>query len=98
MGDQQVNFTRVVAESLLSGVSNNDSAARAVNKALIGGGCIFIHSRSLDEFLLKSTVMTTDFKRNSTGRTRMHEYAQTPLINALVTALNASSNNNTSVP
>ena len=27
-----------------------------------------------DEFLLKSTVMTTDFKRNSSGRTRIYEY------------------------
>ena len=27
-----------------------------------------------DEFLLKSPVMTTDFKRNSSGRTRIYEY------------------------
>ena len=31
--------------------------------------------------------MTTDFKRNSSGRTRIHEYSPPP-INALVTALN----------
>ena len=31
-----------------------------------------------DEFLLKSTVMTTDFKRNSSGRTRIYEYPPPP--------------------
>ena len=51
-------------------------AGRAVTKALIGGGggaysCIRVLP---DEFLLKSTVMTTDFRRNSSGRTRIYEY------------------------
>ena len=44
---------------------------RAETKALIGGGGgAYSYIRVLpDEFLLKSTVMTTDFKRNSSGRT-----------------------------
>ena len=41
-----------------------------------------------DEFLLKLTVMTTDFNRNSSGRTQIYEYAPPPpTINGLVTAL-----------
>ena len=48
---------------------------RAETKALIGGGGAYSYIRVLpDEFLLKSTVMTTDFKRNSSGRTRIYEY------------------------
>ena len=59
---------------------------RAVTKALIGGGG-YSYIRVLpDEFLLKSVVITVNFKRNSSGRTRIYEYA-TPPINALVTAL-----------
>ena len=53
---------------------------RAVTKALMGGGggaysyiCVLP-----DEFLLKSTVMTTDFKRNSSGRTQIYEYTPPP--------------------
>ena len=53
---------------------------RAVTKALIGGGggaysyiCVL-----LDEFLLKSTVMATDFERNLSGRTRIYEYPPPP--------------------
>ena len=64
---------------------------RAVTKALIGGGggaysyiCVLP-----DEFLLKSTVMTTDFKRNSSDRTRIYEYSPLPPppFDALVTVL-----------
>ena len=44
-----------------------------------------------DEFLLKSTVMTTDVKRNSLGRTRVYEYAPPSPINALVKALYTTS-------
>ena len=44
-----------------------------------------------DEFLLKSTLVTTDFKRNSSGRMRRYEYSPPPSpplpINALVSAL-----------
>ena len=47
---------------------------RAVSKALIGGGAYSYVCVLLDQFLLKSTVMTTDFKRNSSGRTRIYEY------------------------
>ena len=61
---------------------------RAKTKALIGGGGVYSYIRVLpDEFLLKSTVMTTDFKRNSSGRTRIYEYTPPPPINALVSAL-----------
>ena len=63
---------------------------RAETKALIGGGGggAYSYIRLLpDEFLLKSTVMTTDFKRNSSGRTRIYEYIPPPPINALVSAL-----------
>ena len=51
---------------------------RAVTKALIGGGGVGAYSyiRVLpDEFLLKSVVITVDFKTNSSGRTRIYEYA-----------------------
>ena len=56
---------------------------RAETKALIGGGGggggAYSYIRVLpDEFLLKSTVMTTDFKRNSSGRTRIYEYTPLP--------------------
>ena len=53
---------------------------RAETKALIGGGGgAYSYIRVLpDEFLLKSTVMTTDFKRNSSGRTRIYEYTPPP--------------------
>ena len=54
---------------------------RAETKALIGGGGGGAYSYIrvlLDEFLLKSTVMTTDFKRNSSSRTRIYEYTPPP--------------------
>ena len=61
---------------------------RAETNALIGGGGAYSYIRVLpDEFLLKSTVMTTDFKRNSSSRTRIYEYTPPPPINALVSAL-----------
>ena len=59
---------------------NCSRVVRAETKALIGGGGgggggAYSYIRVLpDEFLLKSTVMTTDFKRNSSGRTRIYEY------------------------
>ena len=60
---------------------------RAVIKALIEGGYSYIRVLP-DEFLLKSVVIAVDFKRNSSGRTRIYEYAPPPLpINALVAAL-----------
>ena len=54
--------------------------SRTVTKALIGGGGgAYSYIRVLpDEFLLKSTVMTTDFKKNSSGRTRIYEYPHPP--------------------
>ena len=52
---------------------------RAVTKALIGGGGGYSYIRVLpDEFLLKSVVITVDFKRNSSGRKRIYEYAHPP--------------------
>ena len=67
-------FIRVKAQSI-----------RAETKALIGGGGAYSYIRVLlDEFLLKSTVMTTDFKRNSSGRTRINKYTPPPnLVSAL---------------
>ena len=54
-------------------------ACRAVTKALIGGGGAYSYIRVLpDEFLLKSIVMSTDFKKNSSGRTRIYEYSPPP--------------------
>ena len=53
---------------------------RTVTKALIGGGGghqSYIRV-SPDEFLLKSTVMTTDFRRNSSGRAQIYEYPPPP--------------------
>ena len=53
-----------------------DVGGRAETKALIGGGGVYSYIRVLpDEFLLKSVVITVDFKRNSSGRTRVYEYA-----------------------
>ena len=40
---------------------------RAETRALVGGG-VFISSP--DAILMKSTLITTDFKQNSSGRTR----------------------------
>ena len=41
-----------------------------------------------DEFLLKLTLIKTDFKRNLSGRTRRYEYSPPPSpINALVSPL-----------
>ena len=62
---------------------------RAETKALIGGGGgVYSYIRVLpDEFLLKSVVITVDFKRNLSGRTRIYEYAPPPPINALVSSL-----------
>ena len=60
---------------------------RVVTRTLIGGGGgAYLYIRVLpDEFLLKSVVITVDFKRSSPGRTRIYEYASP--INALGTAL-----------
>ena len=53
---------------------------RAETTALIGGGGdVYSYIRVLpDEYLLKSVVITVDFKRNSSGRTRIYEYAPPP--------------------
>ena len=53
-------------------------ACRGETRALIGGG-EYSYIRVLpDEFLLKLTLMTADFKRNSSGRTRRYEYSSPP--------------------
>ena len=45
-----------------------DYPSRAVTKALIGGGGGYSYIRiPPDEFLLKSVVITVDFKRNSSA-------------------------------
>ena len=59
-------------------------SVRGETKALIGVGGVYSYIRVLpDEFLLKSVVVT---ERNSSGRTRVYEYAAPP-INTLVSAL-----------
>ena len=55
-----------------------NKSTRAETEALIGGG-VYSYIRVLpDEFLLKSVVITDDFKRNSSCRTRVYEYAPPP--------------------
>ena len=68
----------------------NRGIARGETRTLIGGGgCEYSYIRVLpDEFLFKLTLMTADFKRNSSGRTRRYEYSPPPpQINALVSPL-----------
>ena len=44
-----------------------------------GGGGEYSYLLVLpDEFLLKSTVIKLNFKRNSSGRTRIYEYSPPP--------------------
>ena len=67
---------------------------RGETRALIGGGGEYSYIRVLpDEFLLKLTLMTADFKRNSSGRPRRYEYSPPPPINALVLPLHPTFNN-----
>ena len=62
--------------------------AKAVTRALIGGGgSIFMYFIFIYSPFEKNVVITVDFRRNSSGRTRIYEYAPPPQINALVTAL-----------
>ena len=61
---------------------------RGETRALIGGGGEYSYLLVLpDEFLLKSAVIKVNFKRNSSGRTRIYEYSPPPPINALVSPL-----------
>ena len=77
----------LITKTLTEKTLNLTSAIRAETKALSAYSYIRVLP---DDFLLKSTVMTTDFKRNSSGRTRIYEYAPPPPpINALVSALSA---------
>ena len=48
------------------------SPARAETRALIGGGEYSYLLVLPDEFLLKSVVVKVNFKRNSSGRTRIY--------------------------
>ena len=74
--------------ALSSGITSGYIVTRAKTKALIGGGGVYSYIHVLlDEFLLKSVVITVDFKRNSSGRTRIYEYAPPPPTDALVSAL-----------
>ena len=50
--------------------------SRGETRALIGGGGEYSYLLVLpDEFLLKSAVIKVNFKRNSSGRTQIHEYS-----------------------
>ena len=51
---------------------------RGETRALIGGGEYSYLPVLPDEFLLKSAVIKVNFKRNSSGRTRIHEYSPPP--------------------
>ena len=52
---------------------------RGETRALIGGRGEYSYIRVLpDEFLLKLTLMSADFKRNSSGRRRRYEYSPPP--------------------
>ena len=52
---------------------------RAVARALIGGGGgIFIYSCSARLISFEINLKTTDFKRNSSGITRIYEYTPPP--------------------
>ena len=66
----------------------NSLVASGITRALIGGGgggvSIFIY---LCSARLISFEMTTDFKRNLSGRTPIYEYTPPLPINALVTLL-----------
>ena len=71
-------------------ISYQCDEARGETRALIGGGGEYSHLLLLpDEFLLKSAVIKVNFKRNSSGRTRIYEYSPPPPppINALVSPL-----------
>ena len=46
---------------------------RAVARALIGGGCIFIYSCYARRISFEINLKTTDFKRNPSGITRIYE-------------------------
>ena len=61
---------------------------RGETRALIGGGGEYSYIRVLpDEFLFKLTLMTADFKRNSSGRKRIYEYSP-PLLKELTHFIN----------
>ena len=83
-------ISRTDVQNRLNSIFNNRIHLR-LNPAYIfanQGGGAYSYVRVLpDEFFLKSVVITVDFKRNSSGRTRIYEYAPSPPINALVTAL-----------
>ena len=69
-------------ENRILGVMSQIDGFRGETRALIGGGGgEYSYIRVLqDEFLLKLTLMTADFKRNSSGRTRRYEYSPPQLM------------------
>ena len=68
--------------------NRNTEKGRAVARALIwGGGGIFIYSCSARLICFEINLKPTDFKRNSSGITRIYEYTPPPPINALAMAL-----------
>ena len=61
---------------------------RGKTRALIGEGGEYSYFLVLpDKFLLKSVVIKVNFKRNSSDRTRIHEYTPPPPISVLVSPL-----------
>ena len=87
------NFTST--QSASSGHAFDTSSS--VTKALIGGGgwgggciCICLCSCSARIISFQMNLKTTDFKRHSSGGTRIYEYIPPALINALVMHLGTS--------
>ena len=53
--------------------------SRGETRASIGGGGEYSYLLVLpDKFLLKSAVIKVNFKRNSSGKTRIYEYSPPP--------------------
>ena len=69
------NPLELVKCAKILGLTVSNDLNRGETRALIGGS-EYSYIRVLpDEFLLKLTLMTADFKRNSSGRTRRYEYS-----------------------
>ena len=74
--DSTIAFLNLLFGKQTQKISLNVCETRA---SIGGGGGEYSYIRVLpDKFLLKLTLMTADFKRNSSGRTRRYEYSPPP--------------------
>ena len=73
-------FSNVLHLCKRHGHTQTISTTRAVARALIrgGGGGVFIYSCSARLISFEINLKTTDFKRNSSGITRIYEYTPPP--------------------